>query len=68
MLFEGIAKTNTTHTMATRKKIGMGFEGIAKTNTTHTINIADKIKNSLRVLLKQIQHTLLNGSSPRFPV
>ena len=35
--FEGIAKTNTTHTQSFQKEANHGFEGIAKTNTTHTI-------------------------------
>ena len=34
--FEGIAKTNTTHTGVSRTECLCQFEGIAKTNTTHT--------------------------------
>ena len=57
-LFESIAKTNTTHTPEIRIFLSKMFESIAKTNTTHTpiLNIATY--ESLRVLLKQIQHTL----------
>ena len=36
LLFEGIAKTNTTHTEYLNLKKDIRFEGIAKTNTTHT--------------------------------
>ena len=35
--FEGIAKTNTTHTIIIIAIYGRLFEGIAKTNTTHTL-------------------------------
>ena len=35
-LFEGIAKTNTTHTAMIQSFKNTLFEGIAKTNTTHT--------------------------------
>ena len=35
-LFEGIAKTNTTHTIYILFNFISKFEGIAKTNTTHT--------------------------------
>ena len=35
-MFEGIAKTNTTHTNLPAVKFKAQFEGIAKTNTTHT--------------------------------
>ena len=35
------------------------FEGIAKTNTTHTHDLGTLNHGSLRVLLKQIQHTPL---------
>ena len=35
-MFEGIAKTNTTHTCYNSASYGGKFEGIAKTNTTHT--------------------------------
>ena len=34
--FEGIAKTNTTHTSQRIHSPYARFEGIAKTNTTHT--------------------------------
>ena len=34
------------------------FEGIAKTNTTHAFNRVEVCQIGLRVLLKQIQHTL----------
>ena len=36
--FEGIAKTNTTHTLRAEILTRVLFEGIAKTNTTHTIS------------------------------
>ena len=36
-MFEGIAKTNTTHTKDEMKMLQVKFEGIAKTNTTHTV-------------------------------
>ena len=42
-MFEGIAKTNTTHTKIFWQRLARLFEGIAKTNTTHTIG---------RILLK----------------
>ena len=35
-MFEGIAKTNTTHTLFIPQLSTIAFEGIAKTNTTHT--------------------------------
>ena len=35
-MFEGIAKTNTTHTFSSLPYLDPLFEGIAKTNTTHT--------------------------------
>ena len=35
-MFEGIAKTNTTHTYEALGFLLEKFEGIAKTNTTHT--------------------------------
>ena len=35
--FEGIAKTNTTHTKQKQYFKDFLFEGIAKTNTTHTV-------------------------------
>ena len=35
-MFEGIAKTNTTHTYYVDENAPREFEGIAKTNTTHT--------------------------------
>ena len=44
-LFEGIAKTNTTHTILRFEKAGQPFEGIAKTNTTHT-SLSSVIKNT----------------------
>ena len=56
MQFEGIAKTNTTHTGIVYFGFRLMFEGIAKTNTTHTNRIAKMMKICLRVLLKQIQH------------
>ena len=40
-VFEGIAKTNTTHTFLEFGQRLHLFEGIAKTNTTHTL-IASK--------------------------
>ena len=36
LVFEGIAKTNTTHTAGLLVDATTLFEGIAKTNTTHT--------------------------------
>ena len=57
-LFEGIAKTNTTNTKSLIRSATRLFEGIAKTNTTNTTFSQIKIDCSLRVLLKQIQHTL----------
>ena len=36
LAFEGIAKTNTTHTISNIYLNRRMFEGIAKTNTTHT--------------------------------
>ncbi len=38
-MFEGIAKTNTTHTRICITPGVSVFEGIAKTNTTHTANL-----------------------------
>ena len=35
-MFEGIAKTNTTHTHSEKLKLRSGFESVAKTNTTRT--------------------------------
>ncbi len=37
LVFEGIAKTNTTHTGLICPCTSLLFEGIAKTNTTHTL-------------------------------
>ena len=60
IMFESIAKTNTTHTSGTCLGVPISFESIAKTNTTHTQLSRDfENCNGLRVLLKQIQHTLL---------
>ena len=56
-VFEGIAKTNTTHTSLMEMVLLVLFEGIAKTNTTHTGFPTFEHKFRLRVLLKQIQHT-----------
>ncbi len=56
-MFESIAKTNTTHTLHQGKMGLTEFESIAKTNTTHTRNPIAGLRDSLRVLLKQIQHT-----------
>ena len=56
--FESIAKTNTTHTDGVESMSDAMFESIAKTNTTHTRFITIFQVPSLRVLLKQIQHTL----------
>ena len=56
-LFESIAKTNTTHTQTDNKEFYDLFESIAKTNTTHTSSMKILHSISLRVLLKQIQHT-----------
>ena len=42
--FEGIAKTNTTHTMYIMRIRKRAFEGIAKTNTTHTLLFQKMIK------------------------
>ena len=67
-LFESIAKTNTTHTMEEVKKIEVKFESIAKTNTTHTVFVFLEVYISLRVLLKQIQHTLLYRNMNRSSV
>ncbi len=58
-MFEGIAKTNTTHTVNPNAMEIVGFEGIAKTNTTHTFTYGDKKQCGLRVLLKQILPTPL---------
>ena len=38
--FEGIAKTNTTHTKRCTGRSSIMFEGIAKTNTTHTYSFS----------------------------
>ena len=57
-MFEGIAKTNTTHTKIKTFIYPRVFEGIAKTNTTHTSVTRHPTMRCLRVLLKQIQHTL----------
>lgn len=35
-MFEGIAKTNTTHTSSAPESTKVQFESIAKTNTTYT--------------------------------
>ena len=56
--FEGIAKTNTTHTIENIDCMNCAFEGIAKTNTTHTGIFAADPRVCLRVLLKQILPTL----------
>ena len=56
-MFEGIAKTNTTHTLIKMNLLICLFEGIAKTNTTHTHPVLYIFFHRLRVLLKQIQHT-----------
>ena len=56
-MFEGIAKTNTTHTERDLAFADGEFEGIAKTNTTHTRSLCRRVEKRLRVLLKQIQHT-----------
>ena len=56
-MFEGIAKTNTTHTSYFAIIHDKEFEGIAKTNTTHTLKITIIMFYSLRVLLKQILPT-----------
>ncbi len=58
-LFEGIAKTNTTNTQSFGYMRFLEFEGIAKTNTTNTIIKYYFINYCLRVLLKQIQQTLI---------
>ena len=57
-LFEGIAKTNTTHTTLKIRMFKREFEGIAKTNTTHTSMKRLRSIRRLRVLLKQILPTL----------
>ena len=44
--FEGIAKTNTTHTNISGMTNTVLFEGIAKTNTTHTA--VETIRNPAR--------------------
>ena len=59
IMFEGIAKTNTTNTFLRFLIVGFLFEGIAKTNTTNTIGRILLKHISLRVLLKQIQQTLI---------
>ena len=56
-MFEGIAKTNTTHTYLGLRYDTARFEGIAKTNTTHTSHNCNFFTSCLRVLLKQIQPT-----------
>ncbi len=56
-MFEGIAKTNTTHTDVFDSIRDFLFEGIAKTNTTHTSYSSFESLVSLRVLLKQILPT-----------
>ena len=55
-MFESIDKTNTTQTYAVICILAVTFESIAKTNTTQTEMYAVGIIDSLRVLLKQIQH------------
>ena len=60
MTFEGIAKTNTTHTDTTDNALHLEFEGIAKTNTTHTDSKSFAKSVGLRVLLKQILPTPLD--------
>ena len=57
-MFESIAKTNTTHTAIYPECATIWFESIAKTNTTHTHEGTVIRHMCLRVLLKQIQHTL----------
>ena len=57
MRFEGIAKTNTTHTCGQKCELKDMFEGIAKTNTTHTPFCGAGKQEGLRVLLKQILPT-----------
>ena len=66
--FEGIAKTNTTHTNALKASSVCLFEGIAKTNTTHTDEYSTEQLCSLRVLLKQIQHTLIYSPTVDYSV
>ena len=61
--FEGIAKTNTTHTTDPYYGVEIKFEGIAKTNTTHTPSFLSTIRSGLRVLLKQILPTQLEEYS-----
>ena len=58
MVFEGIAKTNTTNTFKLVIIVITLFEGIAKTNTTNTQKLGNNQYAGLRVLLKQIQQTL----------
>ena len=58
-MFEGIAKTNTTNTVLVTRLSESQFEGIAKTNTTNTGDFDTTDNACLRVLLKQIQQTLL---------
>ena len=41
-----------------KRDLRFEFESIAKTNTTHTASTRTKFRTGLRVLLKQIQHTL----------
>ncbi len=65
LVFEGIAKTNTTNTYDKLKKLVELFEGIAKTNTTNTAEYSPSRTGSLRVLLKQIQHTNSDQSIDR---
>ena len=57
-MFESIAKTNTTHAIDYYYPINCEFESIAKTNTTHAYLVHFLLSLRLRVLLKQIQHTL----------
>ena len=61
--FEGIAKTDTTHTEDYYFNTAHLFEGIAKTDTTHTVPDNKVPGVCLRVLLKQTQLTLNNWHS-----
>ena len=63
-MFEGIAKTNTTHTVIHQISNHVLFEGIAKTNTTHTYGQEEKDDYLFEGIAKtNTTHTLVHYNS-----